>query len=978
MRTKQSLKTVLAAALLGVGAHMVQAASPPTTDLSLWLKADTGITLNGSGVAQWADQSGLGHDAYQPTAANQPQLVTAAIGAPAVRFDGANDFLNFTNNINELTGLSIFIVANNTSPTQTGGTGYSDSPAIFWNETAGWGWVFLSPFQTNVNWRIGTTVQNNNERYSRPASIGSGYSLTTLVKNLDAESLYVNKSLARGVSGKGLLVYGSREDGYLGRGQSAYYAGEILEVLVYNAALSDTDRQAVEDYLYTKYLSNQQPVVAITGPSGYASFTAPATITVTADAVDDGVVTNVEFFANGVSIGYSTTAPFSVAWNNVAAGAYVLTAKATDNQGASGTSAKAVVRVNYATPSEGPLMSGLGLWYKADAGLTQSGGKVSVWADQSGFERNATQTGADAQPTLITGGNGKPSVSFDGIANFMNFAMPVSGLNGLTVVIVANNTAPQNTGDGGEGSAILYWNETGSWGGMNVGVFQDSATWRIGTGQAQSSTPNYPGPALTRPVSLQRNYSRTVVVKDGTTETMYTNGVAAVTVTGKLATTALINGDSGRMGFGLGGADWMHFRGEIQEILLYTNALSAGDLANLETYLTGKYWSQPQPTVAITSPAANTLYTAPASVTVSVNPVAAGSITNLSLYDGGVLVGSLTSAPWQFVLPNAAPGEHTFVAMATDSAGLFNYSAPVMVFVRAVSGFTLIENFENRALTSLAFQGDWTGVFPQDKVVMDTTSFAGGNTNNKTLLQIKNNQTLAFPLLLPQGETGTLFFRAASTTWSREQLYLGLSDGRSYGRAPISDFTAQMTRDTGSSLANKMIGVRDGGAYYNSLTNFASDTWYKIWIVANNASDTFKVYIQGGEYPVPTAVQRNGSSTFAFRNAAANKDIIRFLIWSAATTRSVGGFWIDDVYLAPGENLTDPTLPAPPSLSVAKSGSNIVVSWPASAAGYGLQASDALVPSAWTAVTNTPVPSGSDLTVTLPAGSASQYFRLKK
>jgi hypothetical protein len=42
--------------------------------LLLWLQGDLGVTLDGGGVATWADQSGNGNDATQATPANRPTI----------------------------------------------------------------------------------------------------------------------------------------------------------------------------------------------------------------------------------------------------------------------------------------------------------------------------------------------------------------------------------------------------------------------------------------------------------------------------------------------------------------------------------------------------------------------------------------------------------------------------------------------------------------------------------------------------------------------------------------------------------------------------------------------------------------------------------------------------------------------------------------------------------------------------------------
>ena len=97
----------------------------------------------------------------------------------------------------------------------------------------------------------------------------------------------------------------------------------------------------------TVVAANTPPSVSITSPLGGATFIAPATITVSADASDaDGTVASVAFFANGAPIGTDTTSPFSITWTGVAAGSYTLTAVATDNAGAATTSAPASIAVN--------------------------------------------------------------------------------------------------------------------------------------------------------------------------------------------------------------------------------------------------------------------------------------------------------------------------------------------------------------------------------------------------------------------------------------------------------------------------------------------------------------------------------------------------------------------------------------------------------------------------------------------------------
>jgi hypothetical protein len=98
--------------------------------------------------------------------------------------------------------------------------------------------------------------------------------------------------------------------------------------------------------------TNQPPSAALTAPVNGETFTAPAAITIKADANDgDGTVTRVDFYQASHLLGSDATAPYSFAWNDVGAGSYSLTAVAIDDDGATGKSSPRTVIVNLGATS---------------------------------------------------------------------------------------------------------------------------------------------------------------------------------------------------------------------------------------------------------------------------------------------------------------------------------------------------------------------------------------------------------------------------------------------------------------------------------------------------------------------------------------------------------------------------------------------------------------------------------------------------
>jgi len=96
--------------------------------------------------------------------------------------------------------------------------------------------------------------------------------------------------------------------------------------------------------------SNQDPTCSITSPSNGANFTSGSNVTINANASDsDGSVTKVSFYQNSSYLGEDTSSPYSYTWNSPSDGSYTLTAVATDNDGATGTSSGIGVSVGDVT-----------------------------------------------------------------------------------------------------------------------------------------------------------------------------------------------------------------------------------------------------------------------------------------------------------------------------------------------------------------------------------------------------------------------------------------------------------------------------------------------------------------------------------------------------------------------------------------------------------------------------------------------------
>jgi hypothetical protein len=116
------------------------------------------------------------------------------------------------------------------------------------------------------------------------------------------------------------------------------------------------------------------PWVGITSPGVRSHFNSPATISLAASASDaDGTVSKVEFFSGAVKLGEDLTSPYTHEWVNPAPGTHLLTAKVTDNSGATMTSSVVGITVNAsfaASINFQPAGRTVPVGYFADTGST--------------------------------------------------------------------------------------------------------------------------------------------------------------------------------------------------------------------------------------------------------------------------------------------------------------------------------------------------------------------------------------------------------------------------------------------------------------------------------------------------------------------------------------------------------------------------------------------------------------------------------
>jgi hypothetical protein len=301
----------------------------------------------------------------------------------------------------------------------------------------------------------------------------------------------------------------------------------------------------------------------VSGGTSTASTLAGGTVSGTAAAVaaaanDNVGVVGVQFRLDGVNLGAEdTTAPYSINWNTTQAsnGTHTLTAVARDAAGNTATATAVTVTVSNTTSGA----TGLGGHWA----FNQTSGTTT--ADGSGNGNTGTLTGG---ASFTASGKAGAALNLDGTSGHVQVAdSPAlrSSTFTLSLWFRATNVS---------GIRVLM--------GKAVGAATDNSyALYLNNGRLTFHSSNYQGAITPSTVIAANTWYHVAIAKSGTVSKMYVNGSVVGSSTTAPETVAydtkplLIGADNDGQGAAY------YFAGQIDELRIYTRALTAAEITPL-------------------------------------------------------------------------------------------------------------------------------------------------------------------------------------------------------------------------------------------------------------------------------------------------------------------------------------------------------------------------------------------------------------
>jgi hypothetical protein len=214
--------------------------------LKLWLRADLGVTVTGSGVSTWADQSGIGDSNRNHTQSTDAQRPT--VNASDAAYNG-KPTLSFAAASSQTLVSGTWSVAPPSSDFTLVIVGNADNAAtteIFISDDAAWEWSLFQSTTDILSW-FGSAQLN-----ATPITLSAKH-VMVMEQNGASSGIYVDSTTVRpeSVGNPGSPAVAVTRLG--GQGGARFLNGKIAEVILYTPRLAAPDLATLLTYIGTRY-----------------------------------------------------------------------------------------------------------------------------------------------------------------------------------------------------------------------------------------------------------------------------------------------------------------------------------------------------------------------------------------------------------------------------------------------------------------------------------------------------------------------------------------------------------------------------------------------------------------------------------------------------------------------------------------------------------------------------------------------------
>ncbi|MFW2514662.1 PQQ-dependent sugar dehydrogenase, partial [Demequina sp. SO4-13] len=549
--------------------------APVSEGLVMRLQGDQGVSTNGGGVTGWNDLTSSGNSLG--VVSGSPTVLTGALnGHNVVSFDGEDDGLGRTGFTDLPIGnadRSVFAVVKYDGASPMGGWAGFTYGSTYPNQS--WGPVRTSDGDLGIQgWGGGNDYDSD-----APAD-GEGWLVQSIVKSGDEFVHYkdgteIDAGSHAYETGTGAVRLGTELNG------ARKIDMDVAEILVYDRAVSDLERDQIEAYFAQQYSLDgppppTPPTVTVTAPTQGATVRSADVEVTWTTAGDLAPGDHVHVSLDGGQYVPVMQAAGSHTFTDVSDGAHTVELQIARSDHTvythPGSTDSVEFTVNTTAPSGDLPLDGLVLHLESDLNVIGAGaGGVGGWLDQSGRGNDLDVAAGVPAIGEATTPSGVAAVSFDGVDDSLRRN---GALNGIP------------TGDAARTVFVVADYQSNGWGGFSWGAPYCGMTF--GTTVSADGDLALQGWCGDYDSNVDGNgagWLTQSVVYDSETFTHYANGAEIDSGSHSFNT----SGDRMILGAEIDGTPFVDM--DVAAVLVYDRALGSAEHDDVRSYLDQKYIS---------------------------------------------------------------------------------------------------------------------------------------------------------------------------------------------------------------------------------------------------------------------------------------------------------------------------------------------------------------------------------------------------